>query len=37
MNWVVSTILYTMIISVVLNAVIFGIFKATHRNNDDDE
>lgn len=37
MNWVVSTILYSVIICVALNAVILGIFKATHRNNDDDE
>ena len=37
MNWVVSTILYCLLFCVVFNAIILGIFKATHHNNDDDE
>lgn len=33
MNWVISTIIYAMLICVGLNAVIYGIFKATHKED----
>ena len=33
MNWVAQTVLYSMIICVVLNAVILGIFKATNKDD----
>ena len=36
MNWVASLIVYGLIISAVLNVVIFGIYKLTSKNKKED-
>ena len=36
MNWVASLIIFGLIISAVLNLVIFGIYKLTSKNDKED-
>ena len=36
MNWVVSLIIYGLVISAVLNLIIFGIYKLTSKNDKED-